>query len=134
MRTGIISAIFSAALFVAGIDAAPTIIDTVMVPASGLSFLGSSTDGSATVYHYSGRIVYYLHTGDNDSLSISVVFLPEGSSSAVNPATVQGDVGIKSVINAENGKRIVNFAVDFRETPPQGRCRGRGAGHHGRAR
>jgi beta-glucosidase len=120
-----ITALICCGMFVAGACAAPTTIDTVIVPPTALHYQGMDSAGGTPVYHYSGRINYWLRTGDNDSLSISFAFLPEGSSAAVAALTAQGDAGIKSVINAENGEKVIEFAVDFPGAPPQGRYQAR---------
>jgi beta-glucosidase len=96
-----------------GVFAVPTVIDTVTVPINLIKFV-SITGG---VPYYAGTIDYNLHVGDNDSLNISLAFVPAGTGAAVTVDSMRGDAGIKSVVNGINGLNKINFWCHITGTP-----------------
>jgi beta-glucosidase len=85
--------------------AASTTIDTLLVPVHNLKFEGTSAQGST----YSGRVLYDLLTGDNDSLQTTLSFVPVGAGAAVELLDATGDVGSQSILTGAGGRKEILF-------------------------
>ena len=97
------------ALCFAAQSAAPTVIDTVLVPVKIIKLQSITPQGGDTVYDYYGKINYFLRVGDRDSLNVTLDFVPVGGGNAVTPYQVTGDAGTRSLVNGINGQNAVYF-------------------------
>jgi beta-glucosidase len=105
------------ALCFAAQSAAPTVIDTVLVPVKIIKLQSITPQGGDTVYDYYGKINYLLHVGDRDSLNVALDFVPVGGGNAVTPYQVTGDAGTRSLVNGINGQNAVYFRCKITGRP-----------------
>ncbi|MGB7568042.1 MAG: glycoside hydrolase family 3 C-terminal domain-containing protein [Chitinivibrionales bacterium] len=113
-----IKALFLAViLFCTAISAAPTAIDTVLVPVKIVKLQSITIQGGDTIYDYYGKINYFLSVGDQDSLNVGLDFVPVGGGSAVTPYQVTGDAGIRSFVNGINGQNSIYFRCKITGKP-----------------
>jgi hypothetical protein len=91
--------------FSSGASAFPTLIDTVRVPVHSLVYEGVN----GTVRTYSGRVLYDLVTGDNDSLQVTLTFESVGTGAAVDVYQTSGDVGATSILTGASGRKQIAF-------------------------
>jgi beta-glucosidase len=97
--------------------ATPTTIDTVLVLVKIIKLVGITAQGADSVYDYTGKIDYDLTIGDQDSLNVSLQFVPAGGGAAVAPYQVSGDAGTRSVVNGVNGQNSIYFKCRFTGAP-----------------
>jgi hypothetical protein len=100
---------FAVALAYGVVSAAPTILDTVLVPIKIIKLLSITPQGGDTVYEYAGKVNYAMKIGDRDSLNVALDFLPVGGGTAVTPYQTTGDAGARGVVNGINGQNSVYF-------------------------
>jgi beta-glucosidase len=118
--------VFMGALLAAGISAQSysgtypyiqtlAVLDTVFVPVKIMK-LESITAG---VYDYSGQVTYDIRVGLNDSLNISLDFVPVGGGTAITPYQVDGMVGTKGFleVNGIGGTNVINFRCQTTGAP-----------------
>lgn len=89
--------------------AAPTAVDTVLVPLKIVRLVGVTEQDGDTVYDYQGRVYYDLKVGAQDSLQVGLEFVPVGGGTAVTPYEISGDAGIRSAVNGINGRNTIKF-------------------------
>ncbi|MBN1308870.1 MAG: hypothetical protein JXA18_13185, partial [Chitinispirillaceae bacterium] len=101
-------------------NAAPTVVDTVLVPLKIIRLEGITVQEDDTVYDYSGQVYYHLHVGSQDSLNVGLDFVPVGGGAQVTPYEITGDAGIRSMVNGINGRNTITFRCRITGRPAAG--------------
>ena len=99
------------------VSAAPTIVDTVLVPLKIIRLGSISEQGNDKVYDYSGQIYYNLKVGSQDSLKVGLDFVPVDGGAPVIPYEITGDAGIRSMVNGINGRNTIKFRCKITGQP-----------------
>ncbi len=95
------------------------VIDTVNVPVKIIQCTGVTGSGTTAVYSYTGRVTFDFHLGLNDSLNISLAFVPVGGGATIIPSKVSGMVGTKGFldVNGIGGTNTIDFECQITGQP-----------------